>query len=150
MTQTPISLAIGADHRGFLHKEYLLKCTHTLDKNMSFVWHDVGSFDHNRSDYPAFAHAALKLVQEGVASYAVLLCGTGIGMAIAANRLSHVYAGVVWREDVARKAREDDNVNVLVIPADYVSVEVMQACFLAWVTATFKGGRYEDRLQQID
>jgi ribose 5-phosphate isomerase B len=145
-----MSIAIGADHRGFLYKRALMQSTHIPDTMLSFNWHDVGTFSDERSDYPEFAQAAIELIAQGVVSQAVLICGTGIGMAIAANRMPYMYAGVAWNEDVARRAREDDNVNVLVLPADYITVEMMHACFKAWLTATFKGERYAQRLQKID
>lgn len=145
-----IAIAIGADHRGFLYKKILMSCTQSADCTIIITWHDVGAYDSERSDYPGFAQAAAELVAEGAVAGAVLICGTGIGMAIAANRVPHTYAGVVWTEEIARKAKEDDNVNVLVIPADYVSAEVMQACFAAWLTTSFRGGHYAERLQQID
>jgi ribose 5-phosphate isomerase B len=145
-----ISIAIGADHRGFLYKRALMQHTHLVDTMISLSWHDVGAFNDERSDYPLFAHAAMELMGQSVVNCAVLICGTGIGMAIAANRMPYIYAGVAWSEDVARRAREDDNVNVLVIPADYITIDVMFACVTVWLTASFRGERYAQRLQQID
>lgn len=143
-------LAIGADHRGFEHKNALMRCNSIDDGHITLVWYDVGAYTSERSDYPQFAQCATQLVVGKKVEGAVLLCGTGIGMAIAANRTPGVYAGVVWSADVARSAREDDNVNILVIPADYLSLEETQQCLMAWLTASFRGGRYAQRLQQID
>ena len=145
-----MSIAIGADHRGFLYKRDLMQCTYLADSLLSFSWHDVGGWTDERSDYPEFAQAAVELIIQGAVSRAVLICGTGIGMAIAANRIPYIYAGVAWNEDVARRAREDDNVNVLVLPADYITSEMAHECFKAWLTATFRGERYAERLRQID
>lgn len=139
-----IKIAIGTDHRGFAHKEYLIKhCT-------EIEWIDVGAFDQERSDYPIFARRAVDLVLIHTVSCAVLLCGSGAGMAIAANRFSGIYAAVAWSSEVARAAKEDDAVNVLVIPADYVSQEEAQRIVVAWHKIPFKGGRYADRISMID
>lgn len=145
-----LSIAIGADHRGFVYKRDLMQCTYLVDSLLALRWYDVGALSDERSDYPEFARAAVELIMEGVVRQAVLICGTGIGMAIAANRIPYIYAGVAWNEDVARRAREDDNVNVLVLPADYITSETAHACLKAWLTATFRGERYAERLRQID
>lgn len=138
------TIAIGSDHRGFYHKEF-------IKANMTNVmWVDVGAHDADRSDYPEFAYAATGLILEHHADLAVLLCGTGIGMAIAANRQPFIYAGLVWTETVAQRAKEDDNVNVLVLPSDYVSHEQAVGLIKTWFHATFKGHEYAARLAQID
>jgi ribose 5-phosphate isomerase B len=144
-----VSIAIGADHRGFVGKQALMQCE-SLPDARALNWHDVGAYDGERSDYPVFAAQALELLIQKKVAYAVLLCGTGIGMAIAANRYREIYAGVLWDEEMARLAREDDNVNVLVFPADFITPEMMRRCFFAWMMASFKGGRYQERLDMID
>lgn len=143
-----VTLVIGADHRGYHYKEMLKHIDELSGYTIS--WIDVGAFTDERSDYPLFAHKAIEVLQEKKADLAVLLCGSGIGMALAANRYTKVYAGVVWNREVARQAREDDNVNVLVIPADYVDAETTRAMLCAWLGATFKKGRYEERIAMID
>lgn len=144
-----ILIALGTDHRGFAAKQSLMQYE-CLPDGRKIIWHDVGTYSEERTDYPLFAQRAVALLVEKKVQYAILLCGSGIGMAIAANRVPHIYAGVVGNEDMARCAREDDNVNVLVFPADFITVEVMKQCLAVWLTATFKGGRYQERLEQID
>jgi ribose 5-phosphate isomerase B len=139
-----MKIAIGADHRGYHYKQLLQK------ELQDVIWHDVGAFDTQRSDYPLFAHEVSQLVHSKQVDAGILLCGTGIGMAIVANRYTGIYAGVVWNVDVARLAKEDDNSNILVIPADFVSRDELLACVNAWRTATFKSGRYQERLALID
>lgn len=138
------TIAIGSDHRGFYHKEFIK--THMPD----IIWVDVGAHNVDRSDYPEFAHAATGLILEHHADLAVLLCGTGIGMAIAANRQPFIYAGLVWTNTVAQRAKEDDNVNVLVLPSDYISQEEAVLLITTWLQASFKGDEYAMRLTQID
>ena len=143
-----IQVGIAADHRGFALKE-LLKYEVAFG-DLEVTWHDVGCFSAERTDYPLFAHKIVQALQRKEISCAVVLCGSGIGMAIAANRFKHVYAGVAWNPDVARAAKEDDNVNVLSIPADYVDSALMREIVQAWLTAQFKGGRYAERLSMVD
>lgn len=139
-----MKLALGTDHRGFAHKEYVLKnCT-------NITWVDVGAYDAQRSDYPIFARRAVDLVLTHSVYAAVLFCGSGVGMAIAANRFSGIYAAVAWSPEVARAAKEDDAANVLVIPADYVSEQQALQIVQAWQRASFKSGRYAERIMMID
>ena len=104
-----ITIAIGADHRGFAMKEYLKQ--NCIIPNYAFTWIDVGADSDTRSDYPIFAIRVAKYIQEKNAFYGILLCGTGIGMAIAANRFKGIYAGLAWNEESARLAKEDDMVS---------------------------------------
>lgn len=142
-----MEIVIGADHRGFAHKEYI-KYMLAIDEAIS--WLDVGAHDARRSDYPLFATAAALAVQAGKAQRAILICGSGTGMAVVANRYAGIYAAQVWSEPVARMSKEHDNVNVLVIPSDFVSKQEAVAMVRAWLGATFRGGRYQERITMID
>ena len=94
------------------------------------------------------------MMQSGVADHAILICGSGVGMAIAANRASHIYAALCWSERAVIIAHEDDGVNVLVLAADLVSrednVHIAKTMINAWIDCRFKGGRYQERLEMID
>lgn len=142
-----ITVAIGADHRGFVLKNMLQA---SLTKQDGIAWYDVGACDDARSDYPIFAAAVCKAILEQKASCGVLLCGTGVGMSIAANRFKGIYAGLAWNEEIARLGKQDDNVNVLVIPADYVTPQCAVDMVRAWHAASFLSGRYQHRLDLID
>src|SRR5262245_20565437 len=96
-------IAIGTDHRGFLLKQYLIAHCEI------FSWSDYGAHSPERTDYPLFIPPVIEALRKGTVDYGVLLCGSGIGMAIAANRYKGIYAGVVWNSEVARAAKEDDN-----------------------------------------
>lgn len=147
---TEISLAIGVDHRGFELKEYLL--AHRQVGEIDISWRDVGCSSAEECDYPPFAQEVARLVKSKEVDAGILSCGTGIGMAVAANRFAGIYAGLVWNPDVARRAKEEDNVNILVIPADYVADFEALSCLEAWLKATFKKevARYQRRLNLID
>ncbi|MFC1842280.1 RpiB/LacA/LacB family sugar-phosphate isomerase [Candidatus Dependentiae bacterium] len=142
-------IAIGADHRGFEHKKFIME--HRLRLTGELVdWLDVGCFSSERCDYPEFAKLVAKSILEKKADLGVLICGSGIGMSITANRFKYIYAGLCWNVEVAKAAREDDNINILVLPSNFVeparSIEIINA----WLDAKFKFGRYQERLAMID
>jgi ribose 5-phosphate isomerase B len=141
-------IAIGADHRGFTLKSKLT--TYTGCGLYSIVWQDVGTFTAERTDYPLYAHKVVDLMQTDKADYGIVLCGTGIGAAIAVNRYKGIYAGVVWNEKIATLAKEDDNITVLVLPADFVAEQEAITIVNRWLSSTFKEGRYRQRLNMID
>ncbi len=143
-----MKIAIGADHRGYAHKQFLLQ--HAMIADMPIEWIDVGAHDQERSDYPEFAKLVAEKVSAGEVDRGILICGSGIGMAVAANRFSGVYAAIVWNEQVAKISREDDYSNVLVVPSDFVNKEQSLAMVDAWLHATFRGGRYKQRIDMID
>ncbi len=141
-------IAIGADHRGYKLKQALL--TQSTFGNTEVSWHDVGTNSLERTDYPLYTSRVVSHLLAGTADYGILLCGSGIGATIAANRYKNIYAGLVWDETLARLAKEHDNVNVLVLPADYLSQEQATACITAWLSSEFKKGRYLERLQMLE
>ena len=141
-------IALGADHRGYKLKEYLKQ--QSLFGATEVTWLDLGAFDAERSDYPVFAEGVSQAVLAGKSACGILLCGTGVGMAIAANRFKGIFAAVAWNESIARASKEDDNINVLVLPADDLSEEQVQPIIAAWLGAKFREGRYRERIAQID
>lgn len=141
-------IAIGTDHRGYDLKQAIIKVEQW--GNDAIEWIDVGTMTSERTDYPMYADLVVEALAMGEADLGILLCGSGIGMAVAANRFPGIFAGVVWNEDVARMAKEDDNINVLVLPADFIDKDVAFKLIGAWLSARFKGGRYEERLAMID
>src|SRR5579872_7462981 len=110
-----MKIAIGTDHRGFLHKEFITQHMHHIE------WIDVGTYDQERTDYPLFADKVVHLMHTKVVDYGILLCASGGGMAIAANRHRNIYAVVAWNEEIARQCKQEDNANILVLPSDFVS-----------------------------
>jgi ribose 5-phosphate isomerase B len=141
-------LALGSDHRGFDQKEFLKK--ELIIADTKITWLDVGAFTPDRSDYPEFAIAACRAMLAGKADAAILLCGTGVGMSIVANRFVSIYAGLAWNVEVARLNKEHDNANVLVIPSDYVTVKQVFEMTEAWLSAEFLGERHKKRVEMID
>jgi len=143
-----MKIAIGADHRGFAQKEFIKKNLTLAQKKIE--WIDIGADSEDRSDYPDFAMAVAKKMQAGQADIGILLCGTGVGMSIAANRFKGVYAGLAWNETIAELNKKHDNVNLLVLPADFVTNQQAVAMVSAWLIAKFAGGRYQERIEKVD
>lgn len=148
LTMKNLSIAIGADHHGFALKESLKEVIAMGDCSVS--WIDVGASSDDRSDYPVFAIRAIEAMKFGDAQAAVLICGTGAGMAITANRYHGIYAALAWNLPTARLAKEDDNANILVLPSDFITSELAHDMVTAWLLADFKNGRYAQRIGIID
>jgi ribose 5-phosphate isomerase B len=139
-----MKIAIGADHRGFLHKEFIKQHIPKID------WIDVGTDSEERTDYPIFTDKVVELMYGNVTEFGVLICGTGGGMAIAANRYRDIYAVVAWNKEVAARCKQEDNANILVIPSDFVSHADTVIMIAEWIAQKFKGDRYAQRLAMID
>jgi ribose 5-phosphate isomerase B len=139
-----MKIAIGADHRGFIQKEF-------IKERLAFVdWIDVGTHSQDRTDYPLYAAKVVELMASGAVDYGVLLCASGGGMAIAANRHKNIYAVVAWNIEIAKQSKAEDNANVLVLPSDFITSEDAVAMIEVWIAQEFKGGRYAERIKMID
>lgn len=138
---------IASDHHGVDLKDaigqYLLMYGYNV--------HDLGTNSTEAVDYPPLAEKVAKAVSESPHSRrGILLCGSGIGMCMAANRFPHVLAGQVWNEEMAARAVTEDNVNVLCLAADYLSEEECLVYIEIWLSSAFSGqDNYERRLNQI-
>lgn len=145
-----MKIAIGADHRGADQKT-VLKAELRKIIDHEITWLDVGCFeDDDQCEYPIYAFHVTELVQSGQAERGILLCGSGVGMAIAANRFYSIYAALVWNEEVARLSREHDNSNIIVFGSDFLSDEQVIKSSAAWLKAEFLGGKYAERIEMID
>jgi ribose 5-phosphate isomerase B len=139
-----MKIAIGADHRGFLHKNF-------IKQHMPLIeWIDVGTFNQERTDYPIFSDKVVNLLITHTVDVGVLICGSGGGMAVAANRQKNIYAVVAWNDEVARRCKQEDNANVLVLPSDFISCEEAVVIINQWLAQKFKEGRYASRIAMID
>jgi len=143
----PESIPIGADHAGFELKE-ILKAE--LEK-LGFEPDDVGALSANpEDDYPDYAHPLARKVSRGEAKRGILLCGSGIGVDIIANRYQHVRAALSWMPEIAELSRRHNNSNVLIIPARFVADEEAVDMMKRWLSTPFEGGRHERRVEKID
>jgi ribose 5-phosphate isomerase B len=143
-----LTIAIGSDHRGYEHKAVIQQGVTIETKRIE--WIDVGCFSATRTDYPPYAHAVTRAMITGKAQLGVLLCGTGVGMTVAANRFNGIYAALVWNVQTAARSKEEDNANVLSLPADYITPEQAVEMVIIWLNAQFLDDRYESRIEMID
>lgn len=139
-------IPIGSDHAGFELKERLV----TELRALGYEPLDIGTHEPGSVDYPDFAHDVAGRVERHEAARGVLLCGTGLGMAYAANRHHGVRAAVAWSPEVARLARSHNDANVLVLPARFVSEGEGIDILRAWLETEFEGGRHSRRVAKIE
>lgn len=138
-------IAIGADHAGFEEKE---KIKNTLQE-LGIEFDDLGTDSPESVDYPDFAQKVGTGVANGDYEQGILVCGSGTGMAIAANKVPGVRAAVAWNEDIARLAREHNNANILSIAARFTPDDEIKKIIKAWFNADFEGGRHERRVEKM-
>ena len=140
-----MKVAIGSDHAGFEEKEKLKK---TLDE-IGVEYEDLGTNSVDSVDYPDFAQRVGEAVAGGKAEQGILVCGSGIGVAMAANKIRGVRAAQAWNEETARLARQHNNANVLTIGARVLPTEEIPKIVRAWFDAEFEGGRHAGRVAKI-
>ena len=141
------TIPIASDHAGVEMKERLISELRKLGYNPD----DIGARDADKpDDYPDYAHPLAREVSEGQAKRGILLCGSGVGMDIVANRYRGVRAALAWEPEIAELSRKHNDSNVLVLPARFVSNEQGVQIMKAWLDAKFEGGRHERRVNKID
>src|SRR5205809_3562682 len=140
-----MKIAIASDHAGYEEKERLKPL---LDE-LGVQYEDLGTVSEESVDYPDYARRVGDEVASGHVDQGLLVCGSGTGMAIAANKVPGVRAAVAWNEEVARLAREHNDANVLSLGARVTPAEELPKIVRAWFNAKFEGGRHERRVEQI-
>ena len=140
-----MKIAIGSDHGGFLLKEDLKK--YLLDNG--FEVNDVGTHSLDSCHYPEFAIKCANLVSSGDCRFGVIVCTTGEGVVMAANKINGIRAGIAYNVDVARLMREHNDANVIAFGAKYVDSKEAIARLNAFLDAQFLEGRHQIRVQMI-
>lgn len=140
-----MKIAIAADHAGYEEKE---KIKSTLDE-MGVEYNDLGTVSTESVDYPDYARKVGEAVANGEVDQGLLVCGSGTGMAIAANKVPGVRAAVAWNEEIAKLAREHNDANVLSLSARYISPEENAKIVRAFFTTGFDEGRHKRRVDKI-
>jgi ribose 5-phosphate isomerase B len=140
-----MKIAIASDHAGYDEKERLKPL---LDE-LGIQYADLGTVSEESVDYPDYARKVGDEVATGRVDQGLLVCGSGTGMAIAANKVPGVRAAVAWNEETARLAREHNDANVLSLGARVTPVEELPRIVRAWFAAKFDGGRHARRVEKI-
>lgn len=139
-------IAIGSDHRGFQIKGKLI----TLLTADGHEVEDYGTQSDQAVDYPDFAVVVAKRVADGLVERGILICGTGFGMAIAANKFKGVRAAACCDEVMAEMCRRHNDVNVLCLPGDLIGDRPVGDLVRIWLATEFEGGRHSRRLEKIE
>ena len=140
-----MKIAIASDHAGYEEKERLKPL---LDE-MGIQYEDLGTVSEESVDYPDYARKVGEEVAQGRADQGLLVCGSGTGMAIAANKVPGVRAAVAWNEEIARLAREHNDANVLALGARTTPADELPKIVRAWFDAKFAAGRHVERVEKI-
>ena len=138
-------VAISCDHAGFELKEKV-KAVLT-EKGYSIQ--DFGPSTADRMDYPDAIHPLAKAINDGDIEMGIIMCGSGNGVAMTANKYENVRAGIAWTPELAELTRQHNDANVLSLPARFISEEVALACVDAFLTTAFEGGRHATRVDKI-
>ncbi len=139
-------IALGSDHGGYKLKEEVKK----YFDEIGIKYKDFGTYNEERSDYPIYAEAVARAVQSKECDSGILICKTGFGMTIVANKFKGIRCAPCYDEETAKQAKEHSNLNVLALPASYVGVSRAISIIRTWIASEFLGGRYSERLQMIE
>src|SRR5215468_8832994 len=140
-----MTISIGSDHRGFEAKQRIA----TLLRSLGHDVLDVGPASSDSVDYPDFAFAVAQAVGSGEAERGILICGTGIGMCIAANKVPGVRAAPCHDDLTAEMSRRHNDLNVLCLSADMLGEKLIDRMVEIWLATEFEGGRHARRVSQI-
>ena len=139
-------IAIGADHGGFKLKEEIKKY---LDEK-EIPYKDYGTYSEERVDYPNIAKEVSKAVQSKKCDKGILICRSGYGMAMVANKFKGIRSAPCFQEEAAKYSRMHNNTNVLALGADYVTVNEAICILRMWLATEFEGGRHQERLDIVE
>ncbi len=137
-------LAIGSDHAGFELKEFLKINL----KDVEFV--DKGCYSNDRVDYPDFAHAVAEEVAYENVALGILICGSGNGISMSANKHESIRAALCWTEEIAELARQHNDANIISLPARFISSEEALNMVKKFLSTDFEGGRHANRIAKIN
>jgi ribose 5-phosphate isomerase B len=140
-----MKIALASDHAGYSEKEKLKP----LLQELGIQFTDLGTVSEQSVDYPDYAAKVAEQVARGEVDQGLLVCGSGIGMSISANKVPGVRAAVAWSEETARLARQHNDANVLAIGARTTPQQEIASIVRAWFDAEFEGGRHGERVAKI-
>ncbi|MFK7932160.1 MAG: ribose 5-phosphate isomerase B [Saprospiraceae bacterium] len=139
------TIAIGCDHAGYPYKSAIIK----LLKKEGIEVNDFGTNSPDSVDYPDFVHPVATQVEDGIADLGIVLCGSGNGVAMTANKHQGIRAALCWQKEIAELARLHNNANVIAIPVRFVSEHVALGMVDTFIKTAFEGGRHGRRVDKI-
>ena len=141
-----MKIAVGADHAAFLVKQELISYL----ENKGLEVYDLGTDSEDSVDYPIFGQKVSKSILSGKTDRGIVICGTGIGISIAANRFKNIRATLCANKSHAEMARKHNNSNVLALGARTTDMETIKGIVDVWLYTDFEGGRHQDRIELIE
>jgi ribose 5-phosphate isomerase B len=139
-------IIIGSDHAGFAMKEYIKSEL----ARMNYTSEDIGVFNEERSNYPLYSAKVARRVSSGEYDRGIIICGTGIGASITANRFRKVRAALCLTEEMGRLSRSHNDANILVLGGRITPFALASKILTAWLCTPFEGGRHQERIEMID
>lgn len=140
-----MKIAIGSDHAGFVLKAKLSTILEAAGHNVK----DFGCYSEDSIDYPDYAHPVANEVEQHVADLGVLICGSGNGISMTANKHQGIRCALCWTPEIASLARQHNDANILSLPARFISEELAIEILHAFLSAEFEGGRHATRVGKI-
>lgn len=140
-----MTLGICSDHAGFEYKQRLIAYL----EEKKYQIKDFGTYSSESMDYPDVAHPLAEAVESGEVEKGIAMCGTGNGMAIVLNKHQGIRAGLAWNEEIGKLVKRHNNANVLVMPARFISFDMVCRITDAWLDTEFEGGRHQRRIDKI-
>ena len=140
-----MNIAIASDHAGVQYKKELVAFISALGHKVE----DLGPFTEESVDYPTYSHKLAEKVLSKDADLGIILCGTGNGVAMAANKHQGIRAGLCWNKEIAALIRQHNDANILAMPARFVSIEEAKEIAKAYLETPFEGGRHQRRVDMI-
>ena len=140
-----LPIALGSDHAGFEFKEQLKPILTAL----GWMFIDKGTYSSERADYPDFAHPVAEMVVNQEAAAGILICGSGNGVCMTANKHQGIRAALCWNAELAELARLHNDANILCMPERFVDFATAEAMVQKFLSTQFEGGRHEQRVEKI-
>ena len=140
-----MKIIIASDHAGYQLKENIIK-----HFSNDFEWENLGTYSSESVDYPDYAHPLAEKIASGENKYGILICGTGNGIGMTANKHAGVRAALCWNVEIAALARQHNDANVLVLPARFITNEDAFNVVKTFFSTEFEGGRHQRRVEKIN
>jgi len=140
-----VKLALGSDHAGYRLKKAII----AFLTKLHISYHDYGTFSEESADYPDFAHSVAKSLVNRAADYGILICGSGNGVNMTANKYPEIRAALCWNVEIARLARLHNDANVMSLPGRFITEEEAIKAVIVFLETDFEGGRHTQRVNKI-
>ena len=140
-----MKISIGNDHAGTLYKDAIV----LLLENLGYEVKNYGTDSESSVDYPDFIHPVAKDIQSDISDLGIIICGSGNGANMTANKYSKVRSALCWTKEIAMLAKSHNNANILSIPARFTSLEQAKQIVEVFLSTPFEGGRHQNRIDKI-